>query len=66
VWSASDVLCWPHHFDIATLVTFASDRSSSVGLSPGDGSYDEPYYYVNVHPQPDPAQLTDRLKGEGR
>lgn len=66
VASASDVRCWPHHFDIATLVSFAPGRSSSAGLSPGDDSYDEPYYYVNVHPQPTPTQLTDRLDGNGQ
>lgn len=64
--NATEVRCWPHHFDIATLVTFAAGRSSSVGLSPGDGSYDEPYYYVNVYPQPAISQLTDRLDGDGR
>ena len=27
------------------------------GLSPGDEYYDEPYFYVSVYPEPDPAAL---------
>jgi len=53
------VLCWPHHFDIATLITLDVDepdpetaRSINVGLSPGDESYDEPYFYVTPWPEP--------------
>lgn len=56
---ASAVRCWPHHFDIATLISLepeASDpetaRSIGVGMSPGDGSYDEPYFYVTPWPYP--------------
>lgn len=68
---ASPVRCWPHHFDIATLITLDSDegdpekaRSIGVGLSPGDSSYDEPYFYVNPWPAPDPANLP-ALDGPG-
>ncbi len=49
---ASDVECWPHHFDIATLIqpddesVGALARSIGVGMSPGDGSYADPYFYV--------------------
>ncbi len=54
---ASPVRCWPHHFDIATLVSVpgsaAGDaRTIGVGLSPGDGSYAEPYFYVTPWPYP--------------
>jgi hypothetical protein len=45
------VRCWPHHFDIATLLTVAGG-TIGVGMEPGDSYYDEPYYYVNKHPQP--------------
>jgi hypothetical protein len=45
------VRCWPHHFDIATLLTVAGG-SIGIGMEPGDTYYDEPYYYVNKHPQP--------------
>jgi hypothetical protein len=54
---ASDPRCWPHHFDLATLITLqkASDgsaRTIGVGLSPGDDSYAEPYFYVTPYPYP--------------
>ncbi|HEV2722836.1 MAG TPA: hypothetical protein VG323_22620, partial [Thermoanaerobaculia bacterium] len=45
-----DVRCWPHHFDIATLLEFDGGKSIGAGLSPGDDSCDEPYWYVNHHP----------------
>lgn len=56
------VYCWPHHFDIATLVRLAvgdpeTAPSVGVGLSPGDGAYDEPYLYVNPWPTPKPEGL---------
>jgi len=60
--AASPVRCWPHHFDIATLTTVPvrnADATGYVGagLSPGDEYYDEPYFYVSVYPEPDPAAL---------
>jgi len=65
--STTDVVCWPHHFDIATLVTFGTGRSSSVGLSPGDDSYREPYFYANVYPPPALDALAEcPLAGGGR
>jgi hypothetical protein len=67
---ASPVRCWPHHFDIATLINLDSGRdpehawSINVGLSPGDGSYDEPYWYVNPWPGPEDPELPE-LGGGG-
>jgi hypothetical protein len=60
--TVSPVRCWPHHFDIATLVSLeAGDaehaRSVNAGLSPGDGSYAEPYFYVSPWPYPDLTKL---------
>ena len=54
--------CWPHHFDLATLISFPLQRSATtayvgVGLSPGDHYYDEPYFYLSVYPAPDPSAL---------
>ena len=53
---ASEVRCWPHHFDLATLITLSGSgeeaRTVGVGLSPGDDSYREPYYYVTPWPYP--------------
>lgn len=65
---ASPVRIWPHHFDIATLITQAVEDQSpntiGVGLSPGDTSYPEPYWYVSPYPYPDTATLPD-LNGLG-
>jgi hypothetical protein len=60
--AVSPVCCWPHHFDLATLITLAKRGADTkgyigVGLSPGDNYYDEPYFYVSVYPKPDPAML---------
>jgi hypothetical protein len=60
--TASLVRCWPHHFDLATLITLAMRSSGTtgyvgVGFSPGDDYYDEPYFYVSVYPDPDAAIL---------
>jgi hypothetical protein len=52
---ATPVLTWPHHFDIATLITLAGappQRTIGVGQSPGDEWYDEPYWYVGPYPYP--------------
>jgi hypothetical protein len=40
--------CWPHHFDLATLVSYPAAVEGGTayigaGLSPGDHYYDEPY-----------------------
>jgi hypothetical protein len=60
--AASPARCWPHHFDLATLTTLPArspdaTRYVGAGLSPGDEYYDEPYFYVSVYPEPDPAAL---------
>ena len=55
----SPVQCWPHHFDIAALITVESNpdseksKSIGVGLSPGDESYSEPYFYISPWPYPE-------------
>ena len=60
---ATDVLCWPHHFDLARLLVEDRDdggemsRTIGIGLSPGDESIDEPYWYVNHWPSPDAPRL---------
>ena len=56
---ASDVRCWPHHFDLATLVAVevgadgAATKTVGLGFSPGDDGYPEPYWYVSPWPYPD-------------
>ena len=60
---ASAVRCWPHHFDIATLIALDDEKDPEaaktigVGLSPGDDTYPEPYYYIAPWPYPDPVKL---------
>jgi hypothetical protein len=51
------VRCWPHHFDLDTLVTIAPGRTTGIGFSPGDEFYNEPYFYVSLDPEPDEASL---------
>jgi hypothetical protein len=58
----SEVCCWPHHFDLATLTMLPmrggdAGRYLGAGLSLGDHYYDEPYFYVSVYPKPDAAAL---------
>ncbi|GBF25506.1 hypothetical protein MnTg02_00538 [bacterium MnTg02] len=60
----SPVRCWPHHFDIATYVGLEAggaetNRGIGVGMSPGDESYGQPYFYINPWPHLD----ADRLPG---
>jgi hypothetical protein len=63
---ASEVRCWPHHFDIVTLVEVAPGRTIGVGLEPGDQYYDEPYFYVSMRPQPAASRTRSRpLWGSG-
>jgi hypothetical protein len=55
--NASPVRCWPHHFDIATLLALDPPttpsrvaRTIGVGLSPGDADYPSGYWYVTPWP----------------
>lgn len=60
---ASPVQVWPHHFDIAILIPLDATEASAprqtlgVGLSPGDESFAEPYWYVSPWPAPEEAAL---------
>lgn len=58
----SPVRCWPHHFDIATYVALEdadaeTAKGIGVGMSPGDESYGQPYFYINPWPHLDAADL---------
>ena len=58
----SPVRCWPHHFDIAFLVWLEEGppekaRSIGIGVSPGDGYYAQPYFYLSPYPKPDTENL---------
>lgn len=61
---ASEVMTWPHHFDIAVLITHPEDEGlyTGIGLSPGDHNYDHPYLYVSPYPAPE-ADFPDLTHG---
>jgi hypothetical protein len=48
---------WPHHFDVGSLWAPKPGQSIGIGLSPGDRSYDEPYWYITPSPHPDLNKL---------
>ena len=74
---STPVRCWPHQFDIATLLvleredpaedlaesTSAVTRSLGVGMTPGDGSYADAYWYVTVWPHPQTAERPELASG---
>lgn len=66
---ATAVRCWPHHFDIASLVVLDPDigastgRSVGVGFSPGDEGYPLPYWYVTPYPYPGTPELVPLPSG---
>jgi hypothetical protein len=68
---AGPVRVWPHHFDLATLITLDPDadpeaaRSIGIGMSPGDAGSEWPYWYVNVWPIPESPDLVG-APGDGR
>lgn len=63
---ASEVRCWPHHLDLSTVIKVAQNRMIGVGMEPGDDYYDEPYFYVNMSPQPTASRAQSRpLWGKG-
>lgn len=69
--NASAVRCWPHHFDIATLLevapqtTSAPQRTISLGMTPGDEYYAEPYFYASMYPSPGARGTRPPLEGNG-
>ncbi|MEM9292904.1 MAG: hypothetical protein AAGD01_14575 [Acidobacteriota bacterium] len=53
----SPIRLWPHHLDLAVLLSLDDQRSVGVGLTPGDEAYDQPYLYVTPWPYPDADTL---------
>lgn len=68
---ASEIRCWPHHFDLATLITLVANddpeeaTTIGIGLSPGDEGSKEPYFYITPWPYPtlNHAELPDLPSG---
>jgi hypothetical protein len=63
------VRCWPHHFDIATLLALGRgdpERAPAIGIgmSPGDAYYPQPYFYISPWPAP-PVDTLPRLSVPG-
>ncbi len=46
------VRCWPHHFDMDSLVHLGGNRAVGSGFCPGDEFCDEPYFYISIYPEP--------------
>ena len=67
--NASAVRCWPHHFDLATLIEIApgngSRKTISLGMEPGDSYYAEPYFYASMYPSPAADEQRGALDGGG-
>jgi len=66
-WSTAStpIRTWPHHFDIAVLLPGPRDGLTiGTGMSPGDGSYGAPYWYVTPWPYP-PANALAPLSDGG-
>jgi hypothetical protein len=51
------VRCWPHHFDLDTLVELGRGRTMGLGYCPGDEFCDEPYFYTSMVPEPSIPKL---------
>ena len=49
---APPVRCWPHHFDMDSLVHLRGERAVGAGFCPGDEFCDEPYFYISIYPEP--------------
>ena len=51
-FKAPEVRCWPHHFDMDSLISFGARPRGRLGFCPGDEFCDEPYFYISIYPEP--------------
>jgi hypothetical protein len=51
-FKAPEVRCWPHHFDMDSLIALGGGRAVGSGFCPGDEFCDEPYFYISIYPEP--------------
>lgn len=62
---------WPHHFDMGSLIDLDATedadprRQIGLGLSPGDASDPQPYWYVAPYPRPEQGSPPE-VEGGGR
>jgi hypothetical protein len=54
---------WPHHFDLGGAIKLPGTAEISIGLSPGDRHYAEPYFYVTPYPLKIGATLPPLVAG---
>ena len=65
----TDIRIWPHHFDLGAILYLDptdDHRQIGIGLSPGDGSYAEPYLYATPFPLAKDAALPSLPSGTWR
>lgn len=69
---AGELRGWPHHFDLAALkdldaaATGEDAPSVNVGFSPGDSSFQTPYFYVTPWPKPSASGSLPSLPANGK
>lgn len=62
----SEPRVWPHHFDLGMIINLPErGEEIGLGLSPGDGSYGEPYFYVSSYPPVHKPGADEPLGGGG-
>ena len=67
----NEVRMWPHHFDIAVLVTLEEGdpetaKAVGFGFEPGDGSCEQPYFYTYPWPRHQRPETLPDLAGMGQ
>jgi hypothetical protein len=55
---------WPHHFDLGWMLEIdGPEKSIGGGMSPGDHSFNQPYFYINPYGIDRPAELPELGSG---
>ena len=67
----NEVRMWPHHFDIAVLVTLEEGdpeiaKAVGFGFEPGDDSCEQPYFYTYPWPRSQRPESLPALTGAGQ
>lgn len=67
----NQVRMWPHHFDIAVLVTLEDKdpeiaKAFGFGFEPGDHSYEQPYFYTYPWPRSQRPETLPELRTQGQ
>ncbi|NER78696.1 MAG: hypothetical protein F6K42_03785 [Leptolyngbya sp. SIO1D8] len=67
----NEIRMWPHHFDIAVLVTLEEGdpetaKAFGFGFEPGDSSCEQPYFYTYPWPRSQRPEILPALTGLGQ